>query len=175
MRTSAREGFTLLELLIYILFLSFIALAAATLMVRLWQASSNRHKKQESLITLYTAYDMLLRDIHQATADREQWKEVDKECIIWRTKRGDVGWQREDEQLVRREGRYHKKKNRWSKQTKNLIAKHVDAVQFVCVGEPEIAHVSFFITTGSTTVEGVVAPLCGRLAWKEGAGKKGAP
>ncbi len=167
MRIKACEGFTLLELLLYILFFAFIALVTASFIVRLWQSSAHRNKKQEMLITLYTAHDMLLRDIHHAPADRKQWKEIQKECIIWHEKQGDVGWKREGEQLVRIEGRYHKKKNLWSKQTKNLIVKHVDEVKFMCVGEPDIKHVSFVITAGGTQMEGVAAPLCRRLPWKE--------
>ncbi len=167
MSIRAREGFTLLELLLYMLFFAFIALATASFMVRLWQTSAQRNKKQESLITLYTAHDMLLRDIHRAPTDREQWKEIQKECIIWHAKEADVGWLREGEQLVRIEGRYHKKKKQWSKQTKNLIVSHVSALQFVCVGEPEITHVSFVITAGGTQMEGVASLLCRRLSWKE--------
>ncbi len=167
MRTKPCEGFTLLEMLIYILFFAFIAMATASLMVRLWQASCARNSKQETLIVLYTAHDMLLRDIQHAAADRKQWKEVLPECIIWHTKAGDVGWQWEHEQLIRREGRYNLKKKEWHKQTKNLIADHLNEVRFVCVGEPEIAHSSFTIRAGSTRVEGVAAPLCRRLPWRE--------
>ncbi len=172
MRTKACNGFTLLEMMLYVLFVSFIATATASWMVRLWTASTARNKKQAMLITLYTAHDMLVRDIHDASTDRSKWKEIGTECIIWHTKEGDVGWQREQEQLVRRDGRYSAKKKQWGKQTKNLIADHIDEVRFVCTGDPEISHISFAITAGSTRVEGVAAPLCRRLPWKEEA-KKG--
>ena len=69
--------------------------------------------------------------------------------------------------MIRREGRYNLKKKEWNKQTKNLIADHVDKVRFACVGEQEIVHISFAITAGSTSVEGVAAPLCRRLPWRE--------
>jgi len=95
MSKQACDGFTLLEVLIYILFFAFIAMVTASWMVRLWQSSCARNSKQETLIVLYTAHDMLLRDIQHAPADRKQWKEVLPECIIWHAKAGDVGWQGE--------------------------------------------------------------------------------
>ena len=167
MKARAGDGFTLLEIMLYLLFVSFIATATASWMVRLWQALRARNAQQESLIALYTAHDMLLRDVNAAPADRKQWKEMELECIIWHTKAGEVGWQREQKQLIRREGRYHHKKKQWSKQTKNLIAHQVDTVCFMCKGEPEIAHVAFSLTAGTIKVDGVVTPLCRRLPWKK--------
>ena len=167
MNKQVCDGFTLLEVLIYILFFAFIAMATASWMVRLWQSSCARNSKQEALITMYSAHDMFLRDIQHAPADRKQWKEILPECLIWHMKAGDVGWQWEQEQLVRREGHYHHKKKEWHKQTKNLIVDHVDKVRFACVGEQEIVHISFAIIAGSTSVEGVAAPLCRRLPWRE--------
>jgi type II secretory pathway pseudopilin PulG len=175
MRAREDDGFTLLEIMLYLLFISFIAMLTASWMVRIWQISTARNAKQQSLMTLYTAHDMLLRDVNAAPADRKQWKEMELECIIWHTKAGDVGWQREQKQLIRREGRYHHNKKRWGTQTKNLIADDIDTVRFIGKGESEIEQVSFSIIAGTTYVEGVALPLCRRLPWKEEASKEERP
>lgn len=162
MRVRVREGFTIIELLIYILFFAFIAMATGAWMVRLWQASAARNSKQEALIMLYTAHDMLLRDITHASVDCRHWKEMQAECIIWHTKRGDVGWWKENGSLVRATGRYNKQKKQWSSYTKNLIVDHVDAVRFAHEGEREIAQILFSIITGNQSVRGVATPNLGR-------------
>ncbi len=160
------SGFTLLELLIYILFFSFITMASATWMARLWQDCVQRSKKQKSLINLYTAHDILIRDISGAPIDKSQWKEIKDDCIIWHTQKGDIGWLQEEDKLVRIEGSYISKKKQWSKKTKNIIAKPIQTVQFELTGDTQVNSVSFTISDEITSVENIVSPLCKALPWK---------
>lgn len=161
------NGFTLLEILIYILFFSFITLAASMWIARLWQFSMLRSKKQESLITLYCAHDVLIRDLRAAPSDPTQWKATQENCIIWHTKNGDIGWLQDNDQLIRIEGRYNNTKKKWTKKTKSIIAKKINNVQFHMVGDTCIELISFTIADDTTSVENIISPLCKPLPWKQ--------
>jgi len=172
MQKTTRKGFTLIEMMLYVLFIAFIAMATASLMVHLWQSLYTRNQKQELLITLYLAHDMLVRDLHDAPVDPLLWKEIQHDTLIWHTKKGDIGWQRKQKQLVRKEGRYNAQKHRWSKVTISLIANQVTQVSFTCTRKPEIDCISFIITADTLEVKGAVAPSGRRLLWGENANKK---
>ncbi len=163
---TPRKGFTLLEVIIYILLFSFITLATSLWIARLWQFCVAKEKKQVSLITLYCAHDILSRDICNAPADKTKWKENNETCLIWHTQKGDIGWTQDDGQLVRIEGRYNKKQKKWTKKTKNKLAT-TKRVQFKVVGDTYIDYVEFTIADDITSVKNIVSPICRPLPWKK--------
>ncbi len=159
------KGFTLLEVIIYILFFSFITTITALWMVRMWNVCMLKGTKQKSLISLYGAHDILIRDIQEAPADYTQWKEQQADCIIWHTPKADIGWCKQKDRLVRIEGMYDRVKKEWTKQTKSVVAMPVKAVTFTFAGKAELSHIVFIIDDGMTVVENNVSPLCNLLRW----------
>lgn len=163
MHQNNRNGFMLIEFLIYLLIGSILTGILVVGMAQLWRCTISVYAKHTIALNLAMAHDTLLQDIRSAPAQRVQWKLIEPECIIWRTGSVDRGWQREQNQLVRREGRYHAKKGIWSSCTKNMVAHSIH--QFFCSvqGTPEISAVQFQIRSENIQIIGAAVPQCRKV------------
>lgn len=133
---------------------------------KLWQTCITRSKYQESLLQLYTAHDILIKDLSYAPCNNQKWKECNEVCMVWHMekKNVDIGWQLEHEKLIRIEGLYNGQKNQWVDKTKSVIATPVKGIHFTYKGDPQITCILFTLFNDTTRVEGAGAPLCGRLS-----------
>ncbi len=128
-----KNGFSLLEFLVYFMLLSFLATTIFSWLAHSHHTLKNRSRQATELLQLYAAHDVLVRDLRAAPALREHWKKIHTKELIWHVGNHDVGWRVEDKKLLRLEGRYDAEKQQWMKKTKSVVADKVAA--FVCLCE----------------------------------------
>ena len=158
------EGMTLLDFMIYLLLLAMITTLSASWVARLWPSFMAQTRKRASLVTLYTAHDVLRRDLKKAPHSTDGWKKRDSSFIVWKNGEKDVGWKKENNTLVRITGRFDAKKEVWKKSTKSMIAKQIDTVSFAVKGS--IDAVSFTLKEGNVVVTNEVRFETRKLPWK---------
>ena len=125
-----RNGFSLLEFLIYFTLLSFLATTIFSWLARSHHILKNRSKQAAGLLQLYAAHDVLVRDLHAAPALREHWKKIDTKELVWCAGEYDVGWRLEGKKLLRLQGHYDAGQQQWKKKRKSVVADQM--ATFVC-------------------------------------------
>ncbi len=162
---------TILEFLIYLALFSIIVAISVTGFSHLWITCMDYSNKRVSVINLYTAHDLLARDIRAAPADKKQWKCMTPSSIIWHaTNKKDIGWAQEGSNLVRIEGIYAATQKKWKKKTKNIVAKSMQTVRFDCVGneaDEKIDRVSYTIADKRESITSTILLANRQLPWKE--------
>jgi prepilin-type N-terminal cleavage/methylation domain-containing protein len=149
-----RKGFTLIECLIYLVLIAFIATISISAIKQLWDVCIRSEKKRTLLINMMAAHDVLLHDLQQAPQTKKKWKICDASCLIWRNQNEeDRGWVHEEGSLFRITGIYDSKKKSWQKKSKNLVAPGIQKVQFTYCGSSEISHIDFALQDSYYTVQ----------------------
>lgn len=148
-------AFTLLEMVIALALTSLLSLLVAQ-----WFSSSHlvvRHQAQQTtrLMALYSAQNVLARDMQQAPANLQEWYELGDGTYVWRTANLAVGWHVENDTLYRTQGHYDVKKQHWGKHKKNCVAVGVHQ----CVLKPVYKH--------NGTIEAIEGSLMATIDGKE--------
>lgn len=126
-----KSGFTLLNLLMYLLVFTLLAS-----LVCAWAMRTQSSLKKESaaimhIINDYGALDVLMRDLKQSPADRSLWERTGSHEIIWSHDNEYIGWSFEQLELVRWQGK--RLNGRWVDFTKSLIHEKVTNCSFACI------------------------------------------
>ena len=118
-----KQGFILLEYLIYLACLSIFSLGLCSLFYTL----HNTHKKiSEQLITYVEL--MCIQSYVTQLLTHEQlygWKKRAIHEIIWATKNGDRGISYSNNTIMTRSGHYNSTTEKWSGTKKHVLTKHV--------------------------------------------------
>lgn len=149
------SGVTLFECLLYLGLFSCIACASSFIVSHLWQDYIKMSSKQRSALTLYTAYDMLYRDMQSAPNDREKWLLITPTALVWHVEKKDIGWSLYKQFLVRSEGIYQKLSKKWKKKSSCTVAP-IKTVKFELEGNQYIERLAILfeddITSINTTI-----------------------
>ncbi len=145
------KGITLLECLLYMTFMAWLFSASMILVSRTWRDCLTISRKQRSSITLYSAYDLLVRDIQCAPRTRSAWKEIMPATLIWHYGGIDIGWFVQDKSLIRAQGEYSTVTKKWKKRHANVIAL-VDKVQFEIGTDATIKRFNIILSDEYTTI-----------------------
>lgn len=86
-------------------------------------------KKNNKLVSLYAAQDVLAHDIMLADDDEMHWIEKTNE-LICKTIQADIGWHFKNNRLYRISGEYDFKCQTWNRKNTALIATHVNAFNY---------------------------------------------
>jgi len=161
-----RNGFMLIEFLIYLSILTVILLAVSGLVEKIWIPAMKYTNRQTDHINLVTAHDCFIRDIKMAKAEKKFWKRIHSQAVIFKSGWRDVGWEIKKENLIRSVGNFNEGENKWEKHTQSLIIKKIDHVEFTVLGDPEVTQVRFRFAQADQEVKTEIALINGTLPWK---------
>jgi hypothetical protein len=123
------NGYSLISLLIYLTAFLYISVIIFQYYLNIQRTSKNIYKLVTEQMLLEIISDLMIKDIQRAPAEIILWKEVGPENVIWTNKGKDIGWKVEKSFLVRSEGNYDKKKNRWITRTKSSVALRIKNIK----------------------------------------------
>ncbi len=146
-----KKDITLLECLLYMTFMAWLFSASMIMVSRTWRDCITISRKQRSSITLYSAYDLLVRDLQCAPSGRAAWKEITPTTLIWHSGGADIGWFVQDKSLIRAQGEYSTVTKKWKKKHANVIAQ-VDKVQFESGTGGRITQFNIVLSDEYTTI-----------------------
>lgn len=145
------SGSLLIELLIY---LSLFAILGA--MSFAWFTRSQRQllataQFTNGLMSLYSATDLLVRDLRSSPQDPNAWFVQGAEQIIWHGSGLDIGWYKEKNALYRVEGIYNARQGKWSKKKRSLAIQNLKSAHFEIkkeVGRVARIEITLLLETG---------------------------
>jgi len=141
-------------------------MANAAWVAQLWPFYMKQTKKTTTLINLYTAHDVFIRDIKEAPSSRKHWKKINPHELIWHVAHNDIGWAIDKGALIRQEGRYDTNTMEWHNKTKSLIVPNITTVLFELVGDKNIERLYFVFTCNDEKVSNEVFLIHRKLPWK---------
>lgn len=124
-----RAGFSLVECMIYVCVMMFLSFFATEFFAKNYLQLTSYIKKNNKLMSLYAAHDVLSTDLALADDNEIYWIEKTNE-LICKTIQADIGWHIRDNTLYRISGEYDFKRQQWSKKNKALIAARVSVFSY---------------------------------------------
>lgn len=121
-----KNGFTLIEFIIYLMLFSIIVLLTSQWLVLSVGPLQKNNNILRDIVSLHTAHDVFMRDMISAPSHIDQWLERNSDLLIWRKNSTHIGWQIKNNRLIRISGNYDG--SQWHKKTQSLIAHNLDAV-----------------------------------------------
>lgn len=114
------KGSLVIELLIYVALFGILGAMGFA-----WFSRSQRQllataQSSNGLMSLYSASDLLVRDLRVSPQDQKLWLAQGAEVLIWRTALSDVGWYKQHRSLYRVEGSYNQRQGTWNKKREVL-------------------------------------------------------
>lgn len=125
MRT-AKPGSLMIELLVYIMLSAMVIIGILNWVSRSSCSLASLGQSNNEAMSLYSAMDMLVRDMRQAPDHKKAWKLLSSESIVWNSRDNDIGWTVKNKNLYRIKGSYDDAQHRWKHQRKSLVAQNVD-------------------------------------------------
>jgi len=124
------QGSLLIELLIYLALVAVLGVMGFT-----WFSRSQRQllataQSSSSLMQLYSATDLLVRDLRASPRDPKAWLARGENSIIWRGTTSDIGWYQEKSSLYRVEGSYNLHQKKWNKKNKSIAIQNLESIRF---------------------------------------------
>ena len=124
------QGSLLIELLIYISLFAFLGAISFS-----WFSRSQRQllltaQSSNQLMRLYSALDLLVRDLRISSRNANGWLMTDSQNIIWRTPKADIGWYVDNHTLYRVEGSFNEGAMRWNKKKRSVAIQNLESVYF---------------------------------------------
>jgi len=128
--SNKSEGFSLLSFLVYLLLFTFLVTLCFDWALISFTTYTARAQRNMAIITSYTACGLFIRDLQLAPPNEQEWKKISTTEIVWHANDQDIGWHYKDKKLIRNEGHYNKKTDRWHKKTTSTAAQHINSLTF---------------------------------------------
>lgn len=125
-----KNGFLLMEFVVYFFLLTALGTLIATFLVATQQRMNKQRATQQSIMNGWFAADRFVCDIRRAPAVKKSWKKIENNCLIWQDGVRDIGWFIQDGALYRVEGSWHEAQAAWGARTKNLVADKIKRCDF---------------------------------------------
>jgi type II secretory pathway component PulJ len=124
------QGSLLVELLIYVTLFAILGVMGFA-----WFSRSQRQllataQSTNGLMSLYSATDLLVRDLRASPQDQRLWLAQEAETIIWRTAQADIGWYKQNKSLYRVEGSYNQRLGKWNKKKRSIAIQNLESIDF---------------------------------------------
>jgi type II secretory pathway component PulJ len=123
-----KAGFSLLELVSYIMLASFFSLLLFRFSVNNLSSCALLKQKCALIASQLFIKDLLMRDIMQASPEKKDWQIAQNSCIF-QTSEQSIGWQIKNNKLYRIIGAYNFQKGTWRKKSKMLIANNISELK----------------------------------------------
>lgn len=128
---NTKKGFSLIELMIYLVIVCGIVLMLFQLIVNATIRLTTVRKQAHLCTMFYSTCARIMRDVQAAPAQDHYWKKItDHECIWHTTDEYDLGWYLEGNILYRLKGIYDATKQTWKKKTRQCVLTNVDSCLF---------------------------------------------
>lgn len=127
------KGFSLIECLVYVLIVGLLANMLFMWVVRIQQTVYQQAKDQTVTVGIYSAQDLMARDLSMAPSAMSDWKVMSGTQLIWHGPTIDTGWALEDGKLYRYEGHYSLENHSWSARAKSLVSDQIATCNFALV------------------------------------------
>ena len=127
-----REGFSLIEFMVYLIsFSCIITMALHSIVVVTQKARSSSASARHSM-QLFTALDVIAFEIAQAPSAKNKWYKADPSLCIWHSNfhKKDIGFCLRDKKLLKISGVYSIQTNKWTSKVSNMLAENVDVCSF---------------------------------------------
>ncbi len=124
-----REGFFLIDFLIYLGLLAFISLILMQLTVSTIFNNKWNFPIASSLCLL-NSFDILSADLKQAPSLLNHWKKITDRELIWTSGDTDIGWRVKNDILLRIHGMFNMSRDQWTKKTKSIASTGVRSIHF---------------------------------------------
>jgi len=114
-------GFLLIETMVYSFILILLSLLSMLYATHLYMNTHNILARQHQYVQLSTALDLLVADLSRASSQKNGWHLITPEQHIWSTMHKDVGLENTQRGIVRSEGHFDRKQQKWIKRTRSLL------------------------------------------------------
>jgi hypothetical protein len=115
------HGFLLIETIVYSFMLILLSLLSMSCATHVYMSTHQTLKRAHHYAQLSATLDTLMAALAQAPCHKAGWKMVTPRQQIWSTMNGDIGFENTDHGIVRSQGQFDSKKNRWLKRTSSLL------------------------------------------------------
>lgn len=123
-------GTTLMELIVYISLVALVGTIGFTWFYQTQRQFLATSDSNKGLMQLYSALDLLVRDLRTAPMQQHAWIKQEAETLLWSTVHGHVAWFKQGSSLYRIEGNYDLHKDRWLKKKKSVALQNLDSIAF---------------------------------------------
>ncbi len=122
-----KKGFSLLLFLVYLLLFIMVTFFSCQIIVSLIIPSLHSLRICRSHVALHIATDLFVRDIHAINKEKNNWKLIHPQELIWASDDHDIGWHFNNSCLERIEGVYNQG---WAKKTVSVVACNISNAIF---------------------------------------------
>ncbi len=162
LREQTCVGSSLVELLLYSVLLSLLALLLFQGALSLQNRLRSADKKSVVRIGMYAAIDSLTRDVRGAPASIVAWRALEPTHIAWRTEQHEIAWYAQHGHLYRAQKTYNARMKKWGAPVVSLVAHGIATLSFQSLlrekNESQIARIAFRIESDThESVEGAIA------------------
>lgn len=126
-----RDGFLLIEFLVFCALVSVIIMLSGTFMHRFVTLTHQWSDRAQVATHGHVLADVLIRDCARARADHDRWYVSDTEFVCSWSKETAVGWHCDDskKRLVRIQGTFDWQQHAWGKQARSLLSEGVTGMR----------------------------------------------
>jgi hypothetical protein len=157
---KAHKGITLFECLIYITLFSIIASSSMFIITRLWRSFMHRSSIEKSRLTLYTAFDVLRKDIHTAPSLQTEWKLCAPAMMVWSlddTQKKDRGWVFDGSKLMRIEGVFDSNQGMWKSKKHSSTIAELHEMRIDYSQKKHMSHITVYLSDGTTSIKETIS------------------
>ena len=124
-------GFSLIECMLYCGILALVMMLWFNGVSFFTRACFAQTCQINSVSTLYTAFDVIIRDIRKAPKNLSSWSLLSNSKFVFKLdKTNSIGWEFINGQLIRYQGAYNYENKQWAKRTKSLVLKDIEKGSF---------------------------------------------
>lgn len=135
------KGFSLIECMLYCAIVAVIMLLWFNGVASFIRTCTTQANQINSLSAVYSALDVLVRDIRKAPNLASAWPLITDSIFVFeefhdspesptQTNSSSIGWEYKDKQLLRYQGNYKSNKQEWTKRAKSLVLSDVETCSF---------------------------------------------
>lgn len=142
------RGSVILQLLFYMSIVTLITTISLTLATSFYKSLKDGDHQIENLYDACVILRYIIKDLKQASIDKDSWKKIEPNYFIAQVNGSDVGWKINKNKLYRITGQYNKSLNRWSKRAASLVSCNCKEFQLKFVKSEKkysAVHFSLFI------------------------------
>ena len=124
------RGSLLIELGVYLALVAMLGMSAFAWFARTQRQFLRSGQSSNALMQLYSATDLLVRDLRASPRNRNSWLQIGQESIIWRTRNADFAWYAQGKSLYRVEGTYNELTSTWIKKKRSVAIQNLERIAF---------------------------------------------
>lgn len=149
----AREGFSLIECMIYCAIASYLSIMAFAFFNRTLGGVQLFSFQQQEMVSQWSIQQLLRKDIQMASADPNYWK-LSSSSMVCRVDATCIGWYAQNGNLYRTKGNYDFSAGQWLKKSTALVAKGVNHFNLeIHQAQTSIEAVSYKLKMGKLNLD----------------------